>query len=39
LTANLLGYGDWLRQRIEADADASTWLSRYVPIDDAPQAA
>jgi len=37
LTANLLGYGDWLRQRIEADA--SRWLSRYVPIDDAPQAA
>ena len=37
--ANLLGYGDWLRQRMEADADAGMWLSRYVPIDDGPQAA
>lgn len=37
--ANLLGYGNWLRQRIDADADAGMWLSRYVPIDNGPQAA
>lgn len=37
--ADLLGYGDWLRRLMEGDADASMWLSRYVPIGDGPQAA
>lgn len=36
----LLGYADWLDEVTESDAEASMWLSRYVPIDDdGPRAA
>lgn len=31
---NLLGLGDWLGARTNGAIDASTWLSRYLPIDD-----
>jgi predicted membrane GTPase involved in stress response len=38
--AGLLGYGDWLDELTEADAELSMWLARYVPIDDGgPRAA
>jgi len=36
----LLGYRDWLDERIGSDIDVSTWLSRYRPLDDGgPRAA
>jgi predicted membrane GTPase involved in stress response len=38
--AGLLGYADWLDEVTESQAEASMWLSRYVPIDDdGPRAA
>ena len=38
--AGLLGYAAWLDELTESDAEASMWLSRYVPIDDdGPHAA
>lgn len=39
--AQLIGYTSWLRELTEQDiAQASAWLSRYLPIDDGgPQAA
>lgn len=36
----LLGYGDWLDERIDGDVDVSMWLSRYRALDDdGPHAA
>ena len=38
--ANLLGYGQWLRDLIQDDPCLGMWLSRYLPIDDdGPRAA
>lgn len=39
--ANLLGYADWLDDRLEGAADLSMWLSRWVPVvvDEGPEAA
>ena len=37
--ADLLGFDEWLGDLTKGASHVSTWLSRYRPIDDGPDAA